>query len=176
MAPVDAENTGIQVIAMGVSGVGKTTVAMGLSRLLGWTYAEGDTFHAAANVAKLASGNPLTDDDRRPWLSAIGVWLDAQIEAGRPSVVTCSALRRAYRDILRDGRPEVFFLHLVAGEGVVADRLGRRTDHYMPASLLHSQYDTLEPLEPDEPGVRVSVEGTGAEVLQRVVAALGLSA
>jgi gluconokinase len=164
----------MQVIAMGVSGVGKTTVAEGLSARLGWTYAEGDSFHSAANVAKLAAGHPLTDEDRWPWLSAIGAWLDAQIDAGRPSVVTCSALRRAYRDVLREGRPEVLFLHLVAGEGLVAGRVSHRTGHYMPASLLHSQYDTLEPLEPDEPGVRVSVEGTPSEVLQRVVTALGL--
>jgi gluconokinase len=165
----------MQVIAMGVSGVGKSTVAKGLSTVLGWTYAEGDEFHSAATVAKLASGHPLTDEDRRPWLHAIGVWLDAQIDAGRPSVVTCSALRRAYRDSLREGRPEVYFLHLVAGEDLVADRVTHRTDHYMPPSLLHSQYDALEPLGPDEPGVIVSVEGTADDVLRRVVAALGLS-
>jgi gluconokinase len=97
--------------------------------------------------------------------------------AGRPDQggpVTCSALRRAYRDLLREGRPEVYFLHLVAGESVVAGRLGHRTDHYMPASLLRSQYDILEPLEPDEPGVSVSVDGTAVEVLQRAVSALGL--
>jgi gluconokinase len=164
----------LQVIAMGVSGVGKSTVARGLSTALGWTYAEGDAFHSAAHVATMASGHPLTDEDRRPWLRAIGVWLDGQIAAARPSVVTCSALRRAYRDVLREGRPEVFFLHLVAGESLVADRVSHRTDHYMPASLLHSQYDALEPLEPDEPGVRVSVEGTADEVLQRVMTALGL--
>jgi gluconokinase len=164
----------VQVIAMGVSGVGKSTVAQGLSAVLGWTHAEGDAFHSAANVAKLASGHPLTDEDRWPWLSAIGTWLDEQIDAGRPSVVTCSALRRSYRDVLREGRPEVFFLHLVAREGMVADRVSVRTGHYMPASLLHSQYDALEPLEPDEPGVVVSVEGTADEVLQRVMTALGV--
>jgi gluconokinase len=177
MARRDAgiRDAGMQVIAMGVSGVGKSTVARGLSDALGWTFAEGDEFHSAANVAKLTSGHPLSDEDRWPWLRAIGAWLDEQIDAGRPSVVTCSALRRAYRDVLREGRPEVFFLHLVAGEGLVADRVSHRTDHYMPPSLLHSQFDTLEPLEPDEPGVRVSVDGTAEEVLRRVVAALGLT-
>jgi gluconokinase len=164
----------MQVIVMGVSGVGKTTVAQGVSARLGWSYAEGDAFHSAASVAQLAGGHPLTDDDRWPWLRAIGVWLDEQIGAGRPSVVTCSALRRVYRDLLREGRPEVFFLHLVAGEGLVAGRVSTRTDHYMPPSLLHSQYGTLEPLEPDEPGVVVPVEGTVDEVLQRVMTALGL--
>jgi gluconokinase len=165
---------GMQVIAMGVSGIGKSTVAQGLSTMLGWDYAEGDEFHSAANVAKLASGRPLTDEDRWPWLSAIGTWLDAQIETGRPSVVTCSALRRAYRDVLREGRPEVFFLHLVAGEDLVAGRVSHRTGHYMPPSLLHSQYHSLEPLEPDEPGVVVPVDGSADEVLHRVVAALDL--
>ena len=101
--------------------------------------------------------------------------MDEQIAAGQPSVVTCSALRRAYRDLLREGRPQVRFLHLEAGEGLVADRMGHREGHYMPASLLHSQYDTLEPLEDDEPGVSVSVDGTAPEVLRRAIAALGLA-
>lgn len=170
-----ARDAAPQVIVMGVSGVGKSTVAKGLSTLLGWTYAEGDAFHSAANVAKMAAGHPLTDDDRWPWLRAIGAWLDVQVDAGTPSVVTCSALRRAYRDLLADGRPAVRFLHLEAGEGLVADRMSHRTDHYMPTSLLHSQYDTLEPLESDEPGVTVSVDGTASEVLRRALAALGLS-
>jgi len=160
---------------MGVSGVGKSTVAEGLSTLLGWTFAEGDSFHPAANVAKMSAGHPLTDDDRWPWLRAIGSWLTDQIEAGKPSVVTCSALRRSYRDVLREGRPQVCFLHLVAGKGLVADRMSHRTDHYMPTSLLRSQYDTLEPLERDEPGVTVSVDGTASQVLRRAVAALDLT-
>jgi gluconokinase len=170
-----ARDAAPQVIVMGVSGVGKSTVAKGLSTVLGWTYAEGDAFHSAANVARMASGEPLTDDDRWPWLRAIGAWLDEQIEAGSPSVVTCSALRRAYRDLLREGRPEVSFLHLGAGEDLVADRMSHRVDHYMPVSLLHSQYDTLEPLQPDEPGVSIPVDGTASEVLRRALAALGLS-
>src|SRR3954470_17129461 len=124
-----------QVIVMGVSGVGKSTVAKGLSTLLGWTYAEGDAFHSAANVAKMTAGQPLTDDDRWPWLRAIGDWLDGQVAAGKPSVVTCSALRRAYRDLLAEGRPAVQFLHLEAGEALVADRMSHRTRHYMPTSL-----------------------------------------
>jgi gluconokinase len=163
-----------QVIVMGVSGVGKSTIAKGLSTMLGWTYAEGDAFHSPANVAKMAAGHALTDDDRWPWLRAIGAWMDDQITAGQPSVVTCSALRRAYRDLLRDGRPDVRFLHLEAGETLVADRMGHRADHYMPVALLHSQYDTLEPLEPDEPGTAVSVEGSAPEVLRRALSALGL--
>ena len=169
-----ARDAAPQVIVTGVSGVGKSTVAKGLSTLLGWTYAEGDAFHSAANVAKMSAGHPLTDDDRWPWLRAIGDWLDGQIAAGLPSVVTCSALRRSYRDLLTEGRPEVRFLHLTAGEGLIADRMSHREGHYMPTSLLHSQYDTLEPLQDDEPGVSVSVEGSAPEVLRRAIAALGL--
>jgi gluconokinase len=162
------------VVVMGVSGSGKTTLAQGIAAAMGWPFAEGDALHPEANVAKMHAGIPLTDEDRWPWLSAIGTWLDAQIETGRPSVVTCSALRRAYRDVLREGRPEVFFLHLVAGEDLVAGRVSHRTGHYMPPSLLHSQYHSLEPLEPDEPGVVVPVNGSTDEVLHRVVAALDL--
>ncbi len=163
-----------QIVVMGVSGVGKSTVAKGLSTVLGWTYAEGDAFHSEANVAKMHSGTPLTDDDRWPWLRSIGAWMDTQIADGQPSVITCSALRRVYRDLLAEGRPEVRFCHLVAGEDLLAERVGRRANHYMPASLLHSQYDTLEPLDSEESGVEVSVDGTAADVLHRTLAALSL--
>ena len=164
-----------QVVVMGVSGVGKTTVAKGISTILGWTFAEGDAFHPEANVAKMASGQPLTDDDRWPWLRSIGDWMTDEIAAGRPAVVTCSALRRVYRDLLREGRPEVVFCHLVAGEDLIGERMVRRTDHYMPASLLPSQLATLEPLEPDEPGVVVSVDGEAAEVIAHALTGLGLA-
>jgi gluconokinase len=163
-----------QVVVMGVSGVGKSTVAKGLSTLMRWPLAEGDAFHPEANLAKMSSGQPLTDEDRWPWLRTIGEWMSQEIEAGRSGVVTCSALRRTYRDRLCEERPEVVFCHLAAEEDLVANRIGARQDHFMPASLLHSQYDTLEPLEPDEPGVEVSVEGSAAEVLARAVAALQL--
>lgn len=164
-----------QVVVMGVSGVGKSTVAKGISLTLGWTYAEGDAFHSRANVAKMASGHSLTDDDRWPWLASIGDWMSGEIAEGHSSVITCSALRRRYRDVLREGRPEVVFCHLVAGEDLVADRLAHRQSHFMPGSLLHSQYETLEPLEPDEPGVVVPVDGTAAEVLARSLDALGIT-
>ena len=159
---------------MGVSGVGKSTVAKGLSTLLRWTLAEGDAFHPEANREKMSSGHPLTDEDRWPWLRLIGDWMSEEIEAGRSGIVTCSALRRAYSDLLREGRPEVVFCHLAAEEDLVANRIGARQDRFMPPSLLHSQYDTLEPLEPDEPGVEVSVAGSVAEVIARAVAALQL--
>lgn len=172
-SPQDRPAQPCVVVVMGVSGVGKSTVAKGLSIELGWTYAEGDAFHSEANVAKMASGTPLVDDDRWPWLRMIGEWIQGEVDAGRSAIVTCSALRRAYRDVLREGRPQVCFLHLVAGEDLVADRLSHRKNHYMPSSLLHSQYDTLEPLGADESGVVVSVDGSAAEVIHRALEALG---
>jgi gluconokinase len=163
------------VVVMGVSGVGKSTVAKGISLTTGWTFAEGDAFHSPENVAKMAAGHPLADDDRWPWLRSIGDWMSAEIARGRSAVVTCSALRRTYRDVLREGRPEVVFCHLVAGEDLVANRMSHRREHFMPGSLLQSQYDTLEPLEADEPGVVVPVDGSAAQVLERALAALGLT-
>ena len=166
------------VVVMGVSGVGKSTVAKGLSLTLGWTFAEGDAFHSEANRAKMTAGTPLTDEDRWPWLTSIGDWMSGEIAEGRSAVVTCSALKRSYRDLLRDGRPEVRFCHLVAGEDLVSDRMSHRKGHYMPVSLLHSQYDTLEPLAPDElaaGSVVVPVDGTAPEVLARALDALGLT-
>jgi gluconokinase len=163
------------VVVMGVSGVGKSTIAKGLSTLTGWTFAEGDGFHPQANVEKMREGQPLTDDDRWPWLRTIGDWMSEEIAHGRSAVITCSALRRSYRDLLREGRPEVEFCHLAADVGLVGDRLDHRKGHFMPSALLHSQYDTLEPLAADEPGVTVSVEGSVPDVLARAVAALDLS-
>ena len=163
------------VIVMGVSGSGKSTVAKGLSTVLGWEFAEGDAFHPEANVSKMQSGTPLTDADRWPWLEAIGEWISGKEGRGESAVVTCSALRRVYRDLLRRDRPHVRFLHVTAESDVLLDRMEHRAGHYMPSSLLPSQLATLEPLEPDEPGVTVSGEGTEVEVLDRVLHALGLT-
>lgn len=164
----------VVVIVMGVSGSGKTTVAKGISTVLGWEFAEGDDFHGEANVTKMRSGAPLTDDDRWPWLRSIGEWITGKEAAGESAVVTCSALRRAYRDLLREGRPHVRFLHVEAPREVIQDRMEHRPGHYMPPSLLPSQLATLEPLQPDEPGVRVTNEGTAAQVVDRALRALGL--
>ena len=166
----------MQVVVMGVSGTGKTTVARGLAQHLGWDLVEGDDLHPAANVAKMAAGHPLTDEDRWPWLRSIGERLSAEAAAGRSVVVTCSALRRAYRDLLREGRPDVVFCHLVADPRLLADRVERRTDHFMPASLLASQLAALDPLEPDEKGVTVDAVGESEEVVARALDALGLTA
>jgi gluconokinase len=161
------------VIVMGVSGSGKTTVAKGLSTVLGWEFAEGDAFHPDANVAKMRSGLPLTDEDRWPWLEAIGSWISDKERRAESAVVTCSALRRVYRDLLRDGRPHVRFLHVTAESDVIRDRMEHRPGHYMPPSLLPSQLATLEPLGADEPGVAITNEGSAAQVLDRALAALG---
>ena len=162
------------IIVMGVSGSGKSTVAKGISAVMGWEFAEGDDFHSEANVAKMRSGQALTDEDRWPWLESIGSWISAKEAAGESAVVTCSALRRAYRDLLRRGRPHVRFLHVIAPAEVIRDRMEHRAGHYMPASLLPSQIATLEPLEADESGTSVTNEGTPAQVLDRALAALGL--
>ncbi|PPK93476.1 gluconokinase [Kineococcus xinjiangensis] len=160
----------VTVVVMGVSGSGKTTVAQGLAQHLGWVYAEGDDFHSEANVAKMASGQPLDDDDRRPWLRSIAEWIARQEEAGVNAVVTCSALRRGYRDLLRQGNPSVRFCELEVPEQVIAARLAQRTGHYMPATLLRSQLDALQPLQEDEPGFTVPVQGSPDEVLRHVIA------
>ncbi|KUN22867.1 gluconokinase [Streptomyces corchorusii] len=126
-----------------------------LAQRLGVPFADGDDFHSPADITKMSAGTPLDDTDRRPWLESVGRWLHQRDVAGTGAVVACSALRRRYRDILRAACPGAFFLHLTAGRAVLADRLGGRTGHFMPSSLLDSQLATLEPLEPDEPGAEL---------------------
>ena len=166
--------TPVLVIVMGVSGSGKTTLATGIARRMGWDFQEGDELHPPENVAKMSRGEPLTDEDRRPWLEAIGRWLDARIASGSSAVLTCSALRRTYRDFLRDGRPGVVFCHVMAGADLIRRRIEERRGHYMPPSLLPSQLATLEPLGDDEPGVTVSAEGRPEDVLEAALERLGL--
>jgi gluconokinase len=144
-----------------------------LAGLLGWPSAEGDEFHSAANVEKMASGRPLTDDDRGPWLAAIAAWIGERERAGESCVVACSALKRAYRDLLRDGHPSVTFVHLTVPVPVLADRLAHRTGHFMPVSLLESQVADLEPLAAEELGLVVSGLGEPADVAGGVAAYFG---
>jgi gluconokinase len=162
------------VVVMGVSGSGKTTVGRGIADRLHWRFQEGDELHPPANVEKMSRGEPLTDEDRWPWLDAIGEWLDERERAGESAVLTCSALRRQYRDRLRAGRPGVRFCHVAVDAGTLAERLSRRRGHYMPASLLPSQLATLEPLGSDEPGVEVAAEGDPGQVLDEALRALSL--
>ncbi|MGY1615531.1 gluconokinase [Geodermatophilus sp. SYSU D00691] len=144
------------VVVMGVSGAGKSTVAAELVARLGWEFAEGDEFHPPENVEKMRAGTPLDDDDRWPWLRRLADWIGEHERDGRDLVVTCSALRRAYRDVLCDGHPSVWFAHVSADPELIRGRVEARTGHYMPPSLLTSQLATLEPLGPDEPGAVVS--------------------
>lgn len=146
----------LHVVVMGVAGCGKSTVAQVLRDELAMELAEGDDFHPEANIEKMAGGEALTDDDRWPWLEALADWTAGRRAGGVSTVVTCSALKRAYRDVLRRADPDTFFLHLHGDEGLLRRRLETR-DHFMPASLLRSQFEALEQLEPDERGVAIDV-------------------
>lgn len=157
------------LVVMGVSGTGKSTVARALAERLDWPFAEGDDLHPAANVAKMAAGVPLEDADRWPWLDAIATWTAGQATEGNSTIVTCSALRRAYRDRLRDGVAGTVFVHLFGSPDLLAERMGARKDHFMPASLLPSQLRTLEPLEADEAGFMVDVELPAAAIVEEVL-------
>lgn len=148
-----ARRTPPLVVVMGVSGCGKTTAGARLAERLGVAYGEADDFHPQRNIDKMSSGQPLDDADRAPWLAAIGAWLHQQGDRG--AVATCSALKRAYRDVLRTAAPATVFLHLAGSRAVIEARMQGRSDHFMPTSLLDSQFATLEPLEPDEPGLTV---------------------
>ncbi|MDR2320072.1 MAG: gluconokinase [Microbacterium sp.] len=159
------------LVVMGVSGSGKSTLAGVLAGRLGWALQEGDDLHPAANVAKMEAGIPLTDEDRRPWLELIREWIVAEQDAGESGVVTCSALRRSYREIL--ARPGVEFVHLEGTQHDLAERLGRRLGHFMPASLLESQLDTLEPLGSDEAGFVVDAALAVQDAAQQVLDWLG---
>lgn len=158
------------LVLMGVAGSGKSTIAEALVRRTGWRLLEGDDLHPPENVAKMAAGLPLNDADRRPWLGRIGAWITQRHSEGVNTVVTCSALRRSYRDVLREGCPWVLCCYLEVPARVLADRLERRTDHYFPAPLLRSQLATLEPLQPDEPGFVVGGAATVDEVTETVLA------
>lgn len=158
---------------MGVSGCGKSTVMRLLAERLGWAAAEGDEFHSAANVEKMRSGHELTDADRWPWLEAIAAWIGKREAAGRDAVVACSALKRAYRDVLRTDHPSVWFAHLVAPRDVIAARLAQRPHHYMPASLLDAQFADLEPLDASERGTVVDAAVSAAETVAEILARLG---
>ncbi|MET8842659.1 gluconokinase [Streptomyces rubiginosohelvolus] len=158
------------VVVMGVAGTGKTTIGPLLAAELGVPYAEGDDFHPPANIAKMSAGTPLDDDDRWPWLDAIGEW--AHGRAGLGGVVSSSALKRVYRDRLRDGAPDALFLHLTGDRALIEERMADRKGHFMPTALLDSQFATLQPLQADEAGVSVDVSGTPEEITQRAAAAL----
>lgn len=162
------------VVVMGVSGSGKTTVALGISAATGIVFAEADDFHSTASVTKMRAGIPLDDDDRWPWLHRLADWMAEQAAQGASTVIACSALKRAYRDVLADGPPSLDFVHLEGSPEVIRERMARRAGHYMPPSLLDSQLATLEPLEDDESGLELDVALPPDRLVELAVRGLGL--
>jgi gluconokinase len=160
-------------VVLGVSGSGKTTFGQAIAVGLGLTFVEGDDFHPAANIAKMTSGHALDDADRAPWLRALSDRIRRSAEAREGLVVACSALKRAYRDELRKaGGPPLRYLYLALDRATARDRVSRRTGHFMPARLIDSQFETLEPLEPDEPGLTLDATAALPANLARVRAAV----
>jgi gluconokinase len=164
------------LIVAGVSGSGKTTVGSMLAGRLGWRFADADGFHPAANIAKMRAGVPLTDEDRQPWLRAIEAWMDERISRGEPAVVTCSALKRAYRDALLDGRPQAGLVFLAVDRDVVARRLTARHGHFFPSQLLDSQFEALEPVGPGERAVSIVPADDPAQTVADILAVFRLDA
>lgn len=161
------------LVVMGVSGCGKSTVGALLAGRLGWPFAEGDDFHPAANVAKMHSGHPLDDDDRWPWLAKVAAWVDERLDTVSGGVITCSALKRKYRDVIR--RDGVVFVYLHGTHQQIADRLTARHGHFMPAALLDSQFAALEEPAPDENALRVEIGDNPTALADEVVSRLGLT-
>ncbi len=157
------------LILMGVSGSGKSTVAAKLAQRLRWAFQDGDAFHPSANVQKMRAGHPLSDDDRWPWLRAIAAEIDRQAALGEHVVYACSALKRAYRDILVHGRSDVRIVYLRGDQDLIASRLAARKGHFMPPGLLDSQIETLEEPGIDENPIVVQIDGTVDEVVDRIV-------
>lgn len=155
------------VVVMGISGVGKSVVGHELADRFGLDYADGDDFHSESNIAKMSAGTPLTDDDRWPWLDEIGVWLAQHDERG--GVISCSALKRAYRDVLTGAAPRTVFLHLTGDHELIKSRMDHR-EHFMPSSLLTSQEETLEPLQDDERGWAFDITPSPAEIVDEFLA------
>jgi len=154
----EAIASSVTIVLMGVAGSGKSTVLRRMHERWGWPSAEADEFHPPANIARMSAGLPLDDADRWPWPRALAAWIGAREAEGANCVLTCSALKRAYRDILREGHPSVRFVHLVADPDTLRARVEQRRGHYMPASLVHSQLEVLEALQDDEPGLMRSSE------------------
>ena len=162
------------LIVMGVSGSGKSTIAEALARRLGWHYEDGDSFHPAGNIAKMSAGQPLTDDDRWPWLQAIADEIDRLAARNERAVIACSALKRAYRKLLVHGRSDIRIVFLDGPEALIARRLTARKGHFLPPELLASQFKTLEPPGPDEDPVTVSIDATVETIVEDIVRQLKL--
>lgn len=163
------------IVVMGVSGSGKTTTGRRLATTLGWQFRDADEFHPPANIMKMASGQPLDDTDRAPWLAAISAWIDERRASNAPAIVSCSALKQTYREILIGQRPDVALVYLKGSFAQIADRISRRRGHFMPPSLLRSQFGTLEEPRPDEGALVVPIRMPPKRVVERIVAGLNLS-
>ena len=171
----DVDKIPCALVVMGVSGSGKSTIAEKLAQRLRWTYEDGDRFHPASNVAKMSAGHPLTDEDRWPWLQAIADEIDRVCKAGEHAVIACSALKRAYRDVLVHGRTDVRIIYLDGTEPLIAKRLAQRKGHFMPPGLLASQFKTLEPPDTGENPVTVSIDASVDAIVDDIVGQLGLT-
>jgi gluconokinase len=162
------------ILVAGVSGSGKSTIGELLAEHLGWDYAEADAFHSKANIDKMASGHPLTDADRLPWLRSIAAWIDERLATGRPGVVSCSALKRSYRDILAGGRPAVAMVLLDGDRDLIAARMKARKGHFFKETLLDTQFADLELPAPDEDVLLASITGTPEETVAHILKSLNL--
>lgn len=160
-------------VVMGVSGCGKSTIGQKLADACGHAYVEGDDFHPKANVDKMSAGQPLDDDDRRDWLRALMEQIREAREEGRGLVVSCSALKRSYRDLLREGDPALRFVHLDGPRALIAERMAARRNHYMPPQLLDSQLALLEPLGGEENGLRLDIRHSPAQLVASILASKG---
>jgi gluconokinase len=163
------------MIVMGVSGSGKSTIGSLLARRLHWEFEDADWLHPASNVDKMHNGIPLTDEDRGPWLEAVATWIDNARRAGEHAVVACSALKRRYRCILIGDRTNVRLVYLKGDETLIARRIATRHEHFMPRSLLHSQFEALEEPGPDEAPITVSIEPQPREVVAQILSALAMA-
>jgi gluconokinase/shikimate kinase len=164
------------LILMGVSGCGKSTVAAILASRLGWPFEEGDALHPQANIEKMAAGRPLTDADRLPWLAKVADWVDERIGAGENGLITCSALKRSYRDLINRRGSDLMFVFLAGSKETIAARLAARHGHFMRASLLDSQFADLEEPAADEPAIRVDIGPPAADIAERIIEDFGLAA
>ena len=165
----------VVLVFTGVAGSGKTTVGAILASQLGWPFEEGDTLHPRANIEKMRAGHPLTDQDRAPWLARIAAWVSARLDAGENGIITCSALKRAYRDVINRRGRGVVFVFLTGPSATIAARLAARHGHFMAAEMLASQLEDLEPPQPDEPAITFDVGPSPRVIAQEIIESLRLN-